>query len=413
VRIAIIGSGVAGLVSAHLLAPHHDVTLFEADGRLGGHAHTHVIADGGETIAIDTGFMVFNNECYPILSGFFEDWGIASRPSDMSFSVADDVADVEWCGTNLRTIFAQRRNLVRPWFWRMLVTIVRFNKAALAHLESDAPDVSLDAFLECGGYPERFRDFYLIPMGASIWSANPATFGDFPARSLFRFLNNHGLLSLGARPQWRTLVGGSARYVAHIAAGLTDVRLASPVTAVERTGAGVAVTSPSGCELFDHVVIATHSDTALAMLRDASPLETEVLGAIRYQDNLATLHADGSLMPTRPQARASWNYRRLPGATVPVLTYDVTRLQGLGGTKRYYVTLNQADVIDPAQVVATMHYAHPVFDGPAMAAQSRWAEVSGVNGVSFAGAYWGYGFHEDGAASAVRVVVTLNAQPYA
>ena len=407
-RIAIVGSGVAGLVSAHLLARDHDVVLFEADDRLGGHAHTHLVPNGDGVAAIDTGFMVFNHRCYPLLTSLFDELGVPSRESDMSFSVADDLADVEWRSSNLATIFAQRRNLVRPAFWRMLTEIVRFNKAALAHLDSSGDDVSLETFLDRGGYSSFFQDFYLIPMGAAIWSANPQTFAAFPARSLFRFLNNHGLLSIANRPQWRTIVGGSVQYANAIATRLgSSVRLSTPVTGIRRARDGVVVSWAGGEESFDHVVLATHAPDALALLSDPHPDEVAVLGALRYQDNVATLHTDDALMPRRKNARASWNYRRLPGATVPTLTYDVSRLQGHGGDVRFYVTLNQADAVAPDKVLATMHYAHPVFDGPAMAAQRRHSEISGVDRVSYAGAYWGYGFHEDGARSAFVVAKAL------
>jgi len=410
VRIAIVGSGVSGLVSAHLLHPLHDITLFEADDRLGGHAHSHQVRRGDHTYAIDTGFMVFNDRCYPLLTSLFRDLGIEARDSDMSFSVADDAANIEWCGSNLRTIFAQPRNLFRPFFWRMLRDILRFNKAALAHLATTSDDVALDEFLRRGGYSDAFREFYLIPMGASIWSANPQTFAAFPARSLFRFLNNHGLLSVANRPQWRTILGGSVRYVDAIAARLGDrVRCNTAVTAIRRVDGGVEVAWSGGSETFDHVILATHSTDALRLLQNPSAAEVEVLGAIGYQDNVATLHTDESLMPSRHAARASWNYRRLIGATAPTLTYDVSRLQGHVGPDTFYVTLNQPEAIDPATVIATMHYAHPVFDGPAMAAQVRHSEISGVDRISYAGAYWGYGFHEDGARSGVVVAKALGA----
>jgi len=410
VRIAIVGSGVAGLTAAYLLHPHHDITLFEAEGRLGGHAHTHEVESNGEFYPVDTGFMVFNDRCYPLLTGLFRELGVNSRPSDMSFSVADDVANVEWRSSNLLTIFAQRRNLLRPSFWRMLVDIVRFNKAATAFLATSDSAMTLQAFLDQGRYGSFFVHQYLIPMGAAIWSADPTTFAEFPARSLFRFLDNHGLLSVASRPQWRTVVGGSVQYVDAIAVALGDaVRLHSPVSAVTRVSNGVAVTSAGVTEVFDHVVLACHSDEALALLTDPTPAEHEVLGAIAYQSNVATLHTDATLMPRRSGARASWNYRRLPGARRATLTYDVSRLQGHTAAETFYVTLNQAEVVDPSLVIATMAYAHPVFNEAAVAAQRRHGEISGFNGVSFAGAYWGYGFHEDGCRSGYVVAKALGA----
>ena len=410
-RIAVVGSGVAGLVSAHLLHPRFDVTLFEADDRLGGHAHTHQVSSGGSLYPIDTGFMVFNHACYPMLTKLFDELRVPSRPSDMSFSVSDDHANLEWCSSALSTIFAQRRNLIRPAFWRMLGAIPRFNKAAKRLLESeDDLTYSLADFLRDGAYPRAFVEHYLIPMGAAIWSADPTTFADFPAEMLFRFLNNHGLLSLRDRPKWRTVVGGSVRYVDAIAARLGDrVRLNAPVRRVSRTNQGVELEVNGAIELYDHVILATHSDEALAVLVNPTSAEVEILGAIRYADNVATLHVDERVMPRRARARASWNYRCSPGATVPTLTYDVSRLQGFAAPETFYVTLNDEALIAPEAVRALVHYRHPVFDSAAMIAQTRHGEISGVDRVSFAGAYWGYGFHEDGARSAHVVVTALEA----
>ncbi len=410
-RIAVVGSGVAGLVSAHLLHPRFDVTLFEADDRLGGHAHTHQVSSGGSLYPIDTGFMVFNHACYPMLTKLFDELQVPSRPSDMSFSVSDDHANLEWCSSALSTIFAQRRNLIRPAFWRMLGAIPRFNKAAKRLLESeDDLTYSLADFLRDGAYPRAFVEHYLIPMGAAIWSADPTTFADFPAEMLFRFLNNHGLLSLRDRPKWRTVVGGSVRYVDAIAARLGDrVRLNAPVRRISRTNQGVELEVNGAIELYDHVILATHSDEALAVLVNPTSAEVEILGAIRYADNVATLHVDERVMPRRARARASWNYRCSPGATVPTLTYDVSRLQGFAAPETFYVTLNDEALIAPEAVRALVHYRHPVFDSAAMIAQTRHGEISGVDRVSFVGAYWGYGFHEDGARSAHVVVTALEA----
>ena len=354
--------------------------------------------------------MVFNHKCYPLLTRIFEELGIESRPCGMSFSVADDAANLEWRSSNLLTIFAQPRNLVRPRFWRMLRDITRFNTDAKAHLVAGTSTVSLAEFLEGGGYSNDFVDFYLIPMGAAIWSADPTTFSQFPASSLFRFLDNHGLLSIKDQPKWRTVIGGSVQYVDAIALRLGDgIRLSSPVLAVRRERSGVTVVTPHGEETFDHVVMATHADQALGVIEQPTGAEREVLGALRFQPNQATLHTDTSLMPRRKRARASWNYRRLPGATVPTLTYDVSRLQGHNGDETFYVTLNQADAIAPSSVIAQIDYAHPVFDGDAVAAQARHGEISGVDRISYAGAYWGYGFHEDGARSGFVVAKALGA----
>jgi predicted NAD/FAD-binding protein len=355
--------------------------------------------------------MVFNHACYPMLTKLFDELQVPSRPSDMSFSVSDDHANLEWCSSALSTIFAQRRNLIRPAFWRMLGAIPRFNKAAKRLLESeDDLTYSLADFLRDGAYPRAFVEHYLIPMGAAIWSADPTTFADFPAEMLFRFLNNHGLLSLRDRPKWRTVVGGSVRYVDAIAARLGDrVRLNAPVRRISRTNQGVELEVNGAIELYDHVILATHSDEALAVLVNPTSAEVEILGAIRYADNVATLHVDERVMPRRARARASWNYRCSPGATVPTLTYDVSRLQGFAAPETFYVTLNDEALIAPEAVRALVHYRHPVFDSAAMIAQTRHGEISGVDRVSFVGAYWGYGFHEDGARSAHVVVTALEA----
>lgn len=412
-RIAIIGSGVAGLVSAHLLHPDHDVVLFEADARLGGHAHTHDMELDGTLHPVDTGFMVFNHRCYPLLTALFDELGIESRPSDMSFSVADEHTGVQWRSSNLATIFAQPRNLFRPSFLRMLVDIVRFNKAAKALLaEPLNVGFTLDDFLAQGRFSQSFIDWYLIPMGAAIWSADAERFAEFPAASLFRFFDNHGLLTLTDQPQWRTVVGGSITYVQAIGRRLGGrVRLNAPVATIERADGDVVVTLTSGeTQRFDHVVIATHSDQALRMLVSPTPAEREILSAIGYQSNRSTLHTDDGLMPTRHRARASWNWRRRVGGHAATLTYDLTRLQGVGAEQRAYVTLNQPEAVDPDQIRALMDYAHPIFTSAAIAAQQRHGEISGVEGISYAGAYWGYGFHEDGARSAHVVVEALRAR---
>jgi len=411
VRIAIIGSGVSGLVCAHLLARDHDVIVFEADDRAGGHAHTVSAEVDGEVHAIDTGFIVYNEGNYPILTRLFADLAVVTRPSDMSFAMADDDDDVEWCGTSLRALFAQRRNLWRPRFWSMLRDIVKFNRSAHALLnEPEDLDLTLERFLARENYGVHFIEWYLIPMGAAIWSADPSIFLQFPAAAFIRFFRNHGLLGVRDRPQWRTVVGGSATYVRTITDALGErLRLATPVRRVVRQPEGVEVHGDHGAEVFDHVIIATHSDQALAMLENPSDVERDVLGAIEYRPNDATLHTDESVMPRRRRARASWNWRRRPGVSAPTLTYDLTRLEGLSTRRSVYLTLNQPDAIDPAEVVASMTYWHPVFNAAAMRAQRRHDEISGRDGISYAGAYWGYGFHEDGARSALQVCRALGA----
>lgn len=410
-RIAIVGSGVSGLVCAHLLRTHHDVTLFEADDRAGGHAHTVFPQIDGTTHAVDTGFIVYNERNYPILTRLFAELGVATQSSDMSFAMADDAENVEWCGSTLRAVFAQGANLVRPRFWRMLVDIVRFNRSARRLLaEPENFGFTLAEFLAREHYSREFVEWYLVPMGAAIWSADPTDFLQFPAAAFIRFFDNHGLLGVRDRPQWRTVVGGSVQYVRAITSALGDrVRLSTPVTSLVRVANGVVVRSPRGDEHFDHVIVATHSDQALALLASPTAAERDVLSAIAYRANDATLHTDERMMPRRLRARASWNWRRRHDVHAPTLTYDLTRLEGLSASRRVYLTLNQPDLVDPDQVLATMTYWHPVFDAAAMRAQRRHAEISGRDAISYAGAYWGYGFHEDGARSAVTVCRALGA----
>lgn len=411
VRIAIVGSGVSGLVCAHLLRRDHEVTLFESEARAGGHAHTVQAVVDGITHAVDTGFIVYNERNYPILTQLFSELGVETRESEMSFAMADDAADVEWCGSSLRALFSQRRNLVRPAFLRMLRDIARFNRYA-RRLLAEPEDVTftLEAFLVGGNYSASFVQWYLVPMGAAIWSASPADFLQFPAAAFIRFFDNHGLLGIRNRPQWRTVVGGSATYVNAITTSLgARLRLSTPVSRLSRCSEGVALTTESGTEIFDHVIVATHSDQALMMLETPTASEREILSAIAYRPNEATLHTDSRLMPRRMRARASWNWRRRPDVHAPTLTYDLTRLEGLNTTRAVYLTLNQSDAVDPGQVLASMTYWHPVFNTAAMNAQRRHGEISGIDRVWYVGAYWGFGFHEDGARSAVQVCRSLGA----
>ena len=405
-RIAIVGTGVSGLVCAHLLSRRHDVTVFEADPRPGGHAHTVRIDLPDETHEVDTGFLVYNERNYPGLVRLFDGLGVATKASDMSFSVSDDVSGVEWRGTSLTTLFAQRRNALRPTFLRMLADVVRFNRTARALLTEEHPTHrSLAEMLAEGRWSSRFVEWYLIPMGSSIWSADPSTFLDMPAVTFARFFDNHGLLDYGDQPSWRTVDGGSRRYVEAILAPLGDaVRLSSPVAKVTRRDDGVEIHTDMGPERFDHVVLATHSDQALGLLSDPSVAEREVLGAIRYQPNRATLHTDERLLPRSRRAWASWNYHRLADQPrLATLTYRLASLQGIDSAHEILVTLNRDDAIRDDRVLARFDYAHPVFDVPAIAAQRRHQELNGNRGTWFCGAYWGYGFHEDGVQSALTV----------
>ena len=413
-RIAVVGSGIAGLTCAHVLGPHHDVTLFEAAPRLGGHANTVDVVDPtAGTIGVDTGFIVHNDRNYPNLVGLFDELGVDTIDTEMSFGVVDRDPDsptngLAYRATSPNSMFAQRRNLVRPAMWRMLRDVPRFYKAARALLADDATEndeVSLAEFLERERYSREFVDLHLIPMGASVWSADPSSFAEFPARTLFRFLDNHGLLSVGDRPQWRTVVGGSRSYVDAIARRFDgSIRLAAAVTSIHRDARGVLVSSLGLVERYDRVILATHSDQALAMLADATPIEQKVLGAVRYQPNTATLHTDTSLLAPTERAWSAWNYeRRSSDQRTATLTYDMTELQHLPGSERYLVSLNSDDHIDPSRVLRSFEYSHPVFDADAIEAQRRFDEVDGADRVHFCGAWWGYGFHEDGMVSGLRV----------
>lgn len=409
-KIAVVGSGVAGLTAAHLLSRSHDVVLFEQDDRAGGHAHTVRVDLADETHWVDTGFLVYNEPNYPGLIALFADLGVATAPSDMSFGVSDEVTGIEWRGTDANTVFAQRRNAVRPAFLRMLVDIARFNRRARGLLETSTDmTVTLADLLADGRWSRQLLEWYLVPMGSSIWSADPSTFLEMPALTFARFFANHGLLEFGNQPAWRTVAGGSRHYVDAIVGRLGDrVRLDAPVRSLARHEDGVDVVSPAGTERFDQVVVAAHSDQALSLLADPTPVEHEILSAIRYQENRTTLHTDRTLLPRNRRAWASWNYHRLPDQPrTATLTYRLASLQGVQAAEELLVTLNRDDVIDPARVLRTFDYAHPVYDVGTVAAQGRWAEISGTRRTWYCGAYWGYGFHEDGVESARRVCRAL------
>ncbi len=418
-RIAIVGTGISGLVCAHLLDPLHDVTVFEAGSWVGGHTNTVDVEVPGpdghpEHHAVDTGFIVFNDKNYPNFVKLLARLGVASQPSEMSFSVSNERTGMEYRGTNLNTLYAQRTNLLKPSFNRMLVDILRFNRQARRLVAEGGDDaVSLARFVEDGRYSKAFRDDFLIPLGASIWSADPETFLEFPAAAYCRFMDNHGLLELRGISQWRTVTGGSQQYVRALTARLSKpVRINTPVTKVVRTvdadrpiGTAVElVTAAHGPETFDAVILAGHSDQSLELLGDPGTAEREILGAIRYQPNIATLHTDSRLLPRERRARASWNYHLGTGSgREATLTYWMNNLQSIESGHDFLVTLNRDGEIDRSTVLAEFEYDHPVFDGPAMAAQRRRHEIQGDRGTFFAGAYWGYGFHEDGVVSALDV----------
>ncbi len=406
-RIAVAGAGVSGLVAAWLLSKEHEVTVFEAQDRIGGHTNTVDVDASDGRHAVDTGFIVFNDRTYPNFLKLLARLGVASQESDMSFSVQCARTGLEYNGTSLGTLFAQRRNVVRPSFLRMIRDILRFNREAPRLLAGGGDDaLTLGAYLDEGRYSREFVERYIVPMGAAIWSSDPASMGAFPARHFVRFFANHGMLTVDDRPVWRVVRGGSRRYVEAITASLgRRIRTSAPVAKIKREADSVEVTvAGSGTEKFDHVIVAAHGDQALAMLSDPSPAEREVLGAMRYRRNDAVLHTDEAMLPSRPRARASWNYHlpRDPGGAATV-TYDMNRLQRLGAANRYCVTLNRTPEIDAARVIRRIGYEHPVFTTASVAAQGRRDEVNGVRRTWFCGAYWGFGFHEDGVVSALAV----------
>jgi predicted NAD/FAD-binding protein len=413
-RIAIVGAGVSGLTAAHLLHPEHDVEVFEADGRAGGHAHTVRVDTGGETHHLDTGFIVFNDRNYPNFERLLSHLGVSWQPSDMSFGVSDGAGRFEYASHSFNGVFAHRRHLLSPAFLRMLGEVPRFQRAARELLRRDDERLSLRAWLREQGFSQPFVERLIVPQAAAVWSADPRQMWSFPALFLARFFENHGMLGLRGRPNWRTVTGGSERYVQAIAAPLGDrLHLGAPVCAITRGLDGVTITV-QGAEplVFDQVVIATHSDQALALLADATWREREILGAIPYQENEAVLHTDQSILPARRAAWASWNYHlpEHPGERTTV-TYLLNRLQQLQSDQPFCVSLNMTDRIDPGHIIERIGYAHPVYTPEGVAAQRRVAEISGPEGLThFCGAYWGWGFHEDGVRSALRVAESFGAR---
>jgi predicted NAD/FAD-binding protein len=407
-RIAVIGAGISGLASAWLLSRRYDVTLFEAADYLGGHTNTVDVTLEGKTHPVDTGFLVYNERTYPNLIALLALLGVESVQTEMSFAVSLENPELEWAGSNLATVFGQKRNLLRPQFWGMLADILRFNRESQDWLVTHPGDGrSLREYLDANRYSSAFSNWYLLPMAAAIWSCPTGQMLDMPLATFIRFCRNHGLLQVFDRPQWRTIKGGGREYVRHIARQLDDIRLACPVRRVERTALGLRVHHAHGAEDFDQVVLACHSDQTLAIAGGtASDAQREVLAAIRYQPNRAVLHTDRALLPRDEKLWSAWNYFAGSGTdgNQPVgVSYLINRLQPLPFKSPVVVTLNPAREPDPARVIAEFDYDHPIFDGPAIAAQQRLAEVQGENGLWLAGAWGSYGFHEDGLKSALRV----------
>jgi predicted NAD/FAD-binding protein len=409
-RIAIIGGGVSGLVCAHHLHERHRITLFEAGDHVGGHTHTVDVEVAGERHAIDTGFIVYNDLNYPTFSALLDELGVATRPSTMSFSVRCDRTGLEYNGTSINRMFAQRRNLLRPRFHRMIRDILRFNREAPELLRDPGERTTVAEYVEANGYGAEFVEQYLVPIGASIWSCPPRTFRAFPIRFVVEFFANHRMLDVAGRPQWRVVAGGSRQYVdAMIRPFRHRIRLASPVRTVQRFPDRVELRCDRGePETFDRVIFACHSDQAIAMLRDPTALEQSLLGAFPYQPNDVVLHTDASVLPRRKLAWAAWNYhRRADDPDQVAITYNMNILQSLKSRHTFCVTLNDSAAVDPERVLGRYLYHHPVYTSRGREAQKRFHELADANRTSYCGAYWGYGFHEDGVRSAVAVCRAL------
>lgn len=410
-KIAIIGTGISGLTSAYLLNKHHDITVFEKAHRLGGHTATKKVRVQNKDYAIDTGFIVYNDWTYPNFIRLLEQLGVQTQATKMGFSVSHSASDYEYAGENLNTLFCKRRNFFSFRHWRIIRDILRFNKEAVDDYKAGKlnAEETLGQYLARNRYSDVFRDFYLLPMGAAIWSSSLGGMLDFPLLFFVRFCNNHGLLSVNNRPTWRVIKGGSQAYIPMITQGFEDrIRLNSDITQVLRKPDSVEITVNNAVEYFDEVVFACHSDDALALLTDVTEQEHKVLGAIEYRPNSVVLHTDERLLPKRKLAWSSWNYL-LDDDTQkpPVLTYSMNILQSIDAPVEFCVTLNAREKIDDNTILGEYEYAHPVFNKEAIAAQAKWNLINGVNKTWFCGAYWFNGFHEDGVKSAARVAQFL------
>ncbi|SBS39123.1 protoporphyrinogen oxidase [Marinomonas spartinae] len=414
-KIAIIGSGISGLTSAYLLQQEHEVTVFESAERIGGHTATVQVKEGNTTRHIDTGFIVFNDWTYPNFIRLMDELGVESIPTEMSFSVSCQRTGLEYGGNNLNTLFAQRRNLFNLPYLGMLKDIMRFNKEAIADLESHRLEesVTLGEYLKGKGYGDLFASHYLIPMGSAIWSSTLEEMMDFPLLFFVRFFKNHGLLSVNHRPQWRVIKGGSSAYLTPLVAAFNDkIVLNARIRQVERLSDRVVVHFEQGeAQTFDQVIFACHSDEALALLADPSQDETAILSAIPYRNNEVILHSDTQLLPKKKLAWSSWNYYLGHEQGKPAtLSYNMNILQRFASDTTYIVSLNQTDLIDASKILGRFHYAHPTFTLEGIKAQNRWQEINGVNRTWFCGAYWRNGFHEDGCWSGVRVAQGLGVE---
>lgn len=415
-KIAIIGSGISGLTAAYYLSKHHEVGVFESADRIGGHTATVDVSHGGRDYAIDTGFIVFNDWTYPNFIELMDELGIQSKPTEMSFSVRSDASGIEYGGNNLNTMFAQRRNLLRPSFYKMISDILRFNREAVSDLESGAisPTMTLGEYLQANNYGDAFVYHYILPMGCAIWSASTESMVDFPLHFFVQFFKNHGLLSINDRPQWRVIEGGSRSYLGPLTKDFNEsIFLNSKIRRIRRADESVELTMADGQVLvFDHVVLACHSDQALKLLADPAAAEHETLSAIPYQTNEVILHTDESLLPERRLAWSSWNYLlRQKYQERAVLTYNMNILQGIESDTTFCVTLNATDSISPDKIIGRFNYSHPVFSRQSVQAAGLIDKLNGKKNTWFAGAYLGNGFHEDGVVSARKVATAINALP--
>jgi len=405
-KIAIVGTGIAGNVAAYKLRQQHDITVFESGTYVGGHTNTVDVFENGRKHAIDTGFIVYNDRTYPNFISLLDEIGQESQPSEMSFSVKAKGDGIEYSGSSLSSLFAQRRNILRPRFYRMIRDILRFNQTALPDIDRLDESANLGGYLSENGYSNEFINHYLVPMAAAIWSAEPVSVLDMPVKFLVRFFANHGLLQISDRPVWRVIKGGSRQYVNKLVEGHRDrIRLNSPVKSIRRVDDRIELHSASGgTEFFDFVFLGCHSDQALALLDDATSAEREVLGAIQFQTNEAILHTDESLMPKRRRAWAAWNYHIPQDSTRHVaVTYNMNILQGLDTENQYLVTLNNDQDIDPGKIIRRVKYEHPIYSRESVVAQQRQADIN-CDRTFFCGAYWRNGFHEDGVVSALNAI---------
>ena len=409
-KIAIIGSGISGNTLAYYLNPHHQITLFESNDRVGGHSHTHHIDIFNQKVSVDTGFIVFNKKTYPNFLKLLYELKVPYENSAMSFSVKDSQKDFEYNGTSLNALFAQRKNFMNPRFYKMISEILRFNKSSIILLSSDE-EISLGDYLKREGYSDFFKKYYILPMGSAIWSSNIKTMMEFPAKFFIKFFNNHGMLNINDRPQWLTISGGSINYVNKMIEPFRKkIKLNQNIKYVERKKDHIAIHHKDRIEKFDWVFFACHSDEALKLIKSPSFHEKNILKAIPYTDNEVILHYDDHFMPKRKLAWAAWNYHIDDNANSPAsLTYNMNILQNLKTEAPLLVTLNPIQKINKKKIIKTLSYAHPQYSLRSIEAQSKYHLISGVNRTSFAGAYWGNGFHEDGVKSALDAIQQFNA----